>query len=237
MNTPDTGMTTMAGTGPDSPRSHPRATPDRGGGMRPLLSVGLWDIGLPIAAYYGLRLAGVDEPLALLTAAGTTLLRIGWALARERRFDGFAGLMCLVFAIGLGLSYVTGDDRLVLASKSVTTLAIAAALFASLAVGRPAAYGVALRFGATDDRERARWQRLYHAVPGFRRVYVVMTTVWAVVLLIESIIRIPVIYLLPPDAAVPVSYALLGAAITVNLAWAAWYGQRGERRAAEHATS
>jgi hypothetical protein len=198
----------------------------------PLLSVGLWDIGLPVVAYYGLRLAGANEPVALIAAAGTALLRVGWALARERRLDVIAGLTCLVFAIGLGLSYVTGDDRLVLAAKSATTLAIAVALLVSLAAGRPAAFGMALRFGAADDDERGRWDRLYRTAPAFRRVYTVMTAVWAVVLLLESVARIPLIYLLPPDAAVPVSYALLGAAIAACLGWAAWYGRRGERRAA-----
>jgi hypothetical protein len=220
----------------DADLTRPPAAPDRRREGSPLLSVGLWDIGLPIAAYFGLRLAGATETVALLAAGGTSLLRIGWTLARERRFDGFAGIMALVFGIGLGLSYVTGDDRLVLASKSVTTLAISVALFASLAVGKPAAFGVAVRFGAGDDAERAHWHRLYDTVPSFRRVYVVMTAVWAVVMLIESVVRIPVIYLLPADTAVPASYAVLGVAIAVNLGWAAWYGQRGERRATGRTT-
>lgn len=215
----------------------PGTAPDRGRRrMPPMLSVGLWDIGLPVAAYYGLQLAGAAEPLVLLAAAGTTLLRVGWTLARERRFDGFAGLMGLVFGIGLGLYYVTGDERIVMASKSVTTLAIGGVLFASLVVGRPAAFGVALRFGAADDDERARWRRLYDMAPDFRRIYVVTTTIWAAVLLAESIIRIAVIYLLPRDVAVPCSYALLGATIAFCFAWASWYGKRGERRATGRAT-
>lgn len=235
MNTPDAHTTyghgSPVGTEPGAVRPA-GATPHRRS-ANPLLAVGLWDIGLPIIAYYGLRLAGAAEPLALIAAAGTALLRVVWTLARERRIDAFAGLMCLVFAVGLGLSYVTGDERLVLATKSVTTLAIAVVMITSLIVRRPAAFGMAMRFGATDDAERANWQRMYDTVPAFRRVYVVMTTVWAVILLIESIARIPLIYLLPPDTAVPASYVLLGAAITVSLTWAAWYGKRGAQRA-EH---
>ncbi|RKN43162.1 VC0807 family protein [Streptomyces hoynatensis] len=192
----------------------------------------VWDVGLVLAAYAGCRAAGADGAGSLLAATAAASLRTLYVAVRRRSLEGFSAVALLVCATGLGLTFLTGDERAVLAAKSVTTGAVALAFLASLATGRPAAFGVAKRFGAQSEDERARWDGLYAASPAFRRVYVVMTAVWAGALLAESLLRLPLVYLLPPDAAVPASSVLLVGCLLGTAAWSAWYGRRGERRAA-----
>ncbi|MEU8246781.1 VC0807 family protein [Nonomuraea sp. NPDC048916] len=195
---------------------------------RSVLNVLLWDVLPSVATYYLLRMLRIDEYAALLAAASAGLLRVGYVGIRERRLDGFAAFMCLVFGLGLILSFVTGDERLLLAVKSVTTAVVAVVFVGTCLTGRPAAFGVAKRFGAEDARTAARWEALYQAEPGFRRVYVVMTLTWAAALLIESALRIPLVYLLPVDVMTGLSALLLIGTVLLIGVWSAWYGKRGE---------
>jgi hypothetical protein len=198
---------------------------------RSLVKVVLWDVLPSIAAYYLLRAFGVGEYAALLAAAAAGFLRAVYVGVRERRLDGFAAFMCLIFGLGLALAFLTGDARFMLAVKSVTTGVIAAVLAATCLTGRPAAFGLAKRFGAEDAATAARWDELYLAVPAFRRVYLVMTLTWAAALLAESGVRIPLIYLLPLDVMAGLSPVLLVGTLALIALWSAWYGRRGERAA------
>ncbi|MCA2227609.1 VC0807 family protein [Nonomuraea aurantiaca] len=196
----------------------------KGGFVKTILA----DVAPPIAAYYLLRAFHVSEYTALLTATAVGLARTAYIALRERRLDGFAAFTGLVFGIGLVLAFFTGDERFMLAIKSVSTFAIAAVLMATCLIGRPAAFALAIRFGAEDEKTAARWRVLYQADPAFRRVYLVMTVTWALALLAESLIRIPLIYLLPVDVMTGLSTVLLVGTLCLIAAWSAWYGKRGE---------
>jgi hypothetical protein len=70
-----------------------------------------WDVGLPLAAYYGLHALGVADWPALLAATAVAGLRIVWVAVRDRRLNAFATIMLVIFGIGLILSFVSGDAR------------------------------------------------------------------------------------------------------------------------------
>ncbi|MEU7834326.1 MULTISPECIES: VC0807 family protein [unclassified Nonomuraea] len=195
---------------------------------RSMIKVVLSDVLPSVAAYYLLRALHVGEYAALLSAAVVGFLRTVYVAVRERRLDGFAAFMCLLFGLGLVLSFVTGDERFMLAVKSITTGVIAAVLITTCAVHRPAAFSLAKRFGAEDAATAARWDALYVAEPAFRRIYYVMTLTWAAAFLAESAVRLPLIYLLPVDVMAGLSTALLLGTIALIAAWSAWYGKRGE---------
>ncbi|MEV0231739.1 VC0807 family protein [Nonomuraea sp. NPDC050786] len=199
---------------------------------RSLIKVVVGDVLPSIAVYYALRVLGASEYVALPAAAATGVVRAAYVGIRERKLDGFAAFMGLIFGLGLALAFVTGDERFLLAVKSATTGSIAVVLAATCMARRPAAYGIAKRFGAEDAATAARWDRLYEADARFRRVYVVMTLTWAGALLAESAIRIPLIYLLPVDVMAGLSSVLLIGTLVLLAAWSAWYGRRGEQAAA-----
>ncbi|WP_433246949.1 VC0807 family protein [Streptosporangium sp. CA-135522] len=198
-------------------------------GKKGIVSVVLWDVVPMIGTYYGCRALGVSEYAAMLAAASVGFLRVAYVALRQRRFDGFAAFMATVFGVGLVLSFLAGDEKFLLAVKSITN-AIAGLIFlGTCAAGRPAGFAVAKLFGAEDAETARRWEVLYAAEPAFRRVYLVMTLVWGIVLLMESAVRIPLIYLLPTDVMAGLSSLLLLATIGLLGLWAAWYGKRGER--------
>jgi hypothetical protein len=58
-----------------------------------------------------------------------------------------------------------------------------------------------------------------------------MTFVWAGGLLAESALRIPLVYLLPPDVTTGLSTGLLVGTLALLGIWSGWYGKRGERAA------
>ncbi|MFC4854916.1 VC0807 family protein [Actinophytocola glycyrrhizae] len=193
----------------------------------------LLDAGLPLAGYYGLRLAGQSEQLALLAGAALAGLRIVWVAVAHRRFDGVAALLTAVLAVGLVLTFFSGDARFILVKESFGTAAAALVLLAS-ARGNPLVL-VAVRAGAKEEK-RAEIDRLCADVPGFRRSFVLMSVVWGIALLAEAAARVPLVYLLPADVMAGLSVVLLLVVIGLLSVWTAWYAGRVQSRNAPRPT-
>lgn len=199
-------------------------------GGHPLVALLLWDAGLPLAAYYGLRMAGQDARVALLAGAVIAASRIAWVAARHRAFDGVAAMLTTVLALGLALSLVTGDPRFLLLKESFGTAAAALVLLASCATRSPLVL-VAVRAGSSRAK-RAEIDRLCAGSPGFRRAFTRMSAVWGAGLLLEAALRVPLVYLLPVDVMTGLSLVLLLAAVSLLSAWTAWYANRVQSREA-----
>lgn len=199
---------------------------DRGSQLRSLVWPLVWDLGLAIGVYYGLRVAGAGEYLSLLGGSIVAAGRIIWVAVRNRRIEPFAVFLCLVFCTGLGLSFLTGDPRLVLAKDSATSGVAGLAFVVSCLIRHPLAYYASLRFAGPSaaNSVRARWQD-----PEARRGWYLASVVWGVGLLVEASARIWVVYQLPVDEAVAVSNGLMVLAYTVLIAWTI----RSTRRAME----
>ncbi|MBK1783545.1 VC0807 family protein [Prauserella cavernicola] len=204
-------------------------------GGSPLLALLLWDAGLPLAAYYGLRLAGQSEQVSLLAGAVFAAARLAWVGVRQRSFDGFAAMLAAVLAVGLVLSVVSGDARFVLVKESFGTGVAALVLLASCA-GRNPLVLVAVRAGS-NEAKRAEIDRLCAEVPQFRRAFVRMSAVWGVALLLEAIVRVPLVYVLSPDLMAGLSLVLLLAVIAALSAWTMWCAGRVEARYADAAVA
>jgi hypothetical protein len=194
----------------------------------PLIALLLWDAGLPLAAYYGLRLAGQSTTLALLAGAGVAALRITWVAVRHRKFDGFAALLTAVLAISLVLSFVTGDPKFILVKESFATAAAGLILLASCASRAPLVL-VAVQAGS-NKAKRAEIDELCARIPQFRQAFVRMSAVWGVGLLLEAALRVPLVYLLPTDVMTGLSLVMLLAVIGLLSVWTAWYANRVQNR-------
>ncbi|WP_017620036.1 DUF3159 domain-containing protein, partial [Nocardiopsis gilva] len=91
------------------------------------LATGLmWDVGLPVAAFYAARLLGFDAFIALAAGAVAAVLRLLAVAVRQRRFDGFSLLMAAVFVGALALGLITADARMMLVRDSLVTATVAA---------------------------------------------------------------------------------------------------------------
>jgi hypothetical protein len=204
-----------------------------------LIRMMLLDVGLPLLAYYGLHAVGVSDYRALLAGSVVAGLRVAFVALRNRRLDGFAAFLMSLFAVGLALSFVTGDARFMLAKDSVGTAVAGLIFLGTCVVGRPMMFYAAQRFSATTSEKRAWWNTKWQTSPGFRRGFRVMSVVWGVGLLVEAAVRIPLIYLLPIHVMVGLSTVLQVVAFTLLMVWGGWYGKRMRRsgRAAEAARS
>lgn len=198
-----------------------------------MIALLLWDAGLPLAAYYGLRLAGQSEQLALLAGALLAAARIGWVAVLHRTFDGFAALLTAVLAVGLVLSFVSGDTRFILVKESFGTAAAAVVLLAT--ARRNPLVLVAVRAGSKPEK-RAEIDRLCAEVPRFRRSFSLMSVVWGIALLLEAAARVPLVYLLSADVMAGLSVVLLLVVIGLLSVWTAWYAGRVQNRHAPRPT-
>jgi hypothetical protein len=175
-----------------------------------------WDIGATLGVYYGLRLAGVPERIALLTATVLAATRLVWVVVRRRQITWFAALMLTVFGLGLLLTFLVGDARFLLLKDSVVTAGVGAVFLLSAAFGRPLTLSAAQ---TSQPWRAAELDELFHRRADIRRRFVVSAVVWGVGLLLESTARIPLVYTLPFDTMVALSEALLWGTIATLMAW------------------
>ncbi|WP_433278078.1 VC0807 family protein [Pseudonocardia xinjiangensis] len=200
----------------DRPTSDPRPNPTL------VMVRGLaWDVGLPVAAYYALRLAGATDWVALLAASGIAAARTVWGAVRHRTLNQFAVLMLLVYGIGLLLAFVSGDPKALLLKSSLVTAAVGAVfLVTAILGGRPLTLAAAQSF--LPARAEALSER-YRSEPHVRRGFRLTSAVWGVGLLAEAVLRIPLVVLLPVDIGVGASEGLFVATFVALMVWNGWY--------------
>ena len=195
-----------------------------------LIRMMLLDVGLPLLAYYGLHATGVSDYRALLAGTVVAGLRVAFVALRNRTLDGFAGFLMAMFAVGLALSFATGDARFMLAKDSIGTVFAGLIFLGSCVVGRrPMMFYAAQRFSATTSEKRAWWHSMWQTNPAFRRGFRMMSVVWGIGLLTEAAVRIPLIYVLPIHVMVGLSTLLQTAAFALLMTWTVAYGKRMRR--------
>jgi hypothetical protein len=77
--------------------------------------------GAALALFYGLRLAGAHQLLALVLGAVTPLVRIAVTAVRARRLEKLGAFTRRVLAAGTAIGLLTADPRLLLARESDLT--------------------------------------------------------------------------------------------------------------------
>lgn len=187
----------------------------------------VWDVGLSLGAYFAAKWLGADDYVALIAGSGAALLRVLYVAVRMRKFDLFAGVMLVVFGLGFLTSFLTGDARFLLLKESIGTGVAAAAFLVSCAFGRPLLYHAAARLQGDAAAADEKWR----TVPAFRRNLRVMTLTWGAALLVDAVVRIPLIYLLPVEAAVTVSSVLFIASLVLPALWSGWFIKRAQAAA------
>ncbi|WP_038044864.1 MULTISPECIES: VC0807 family protein [Thermocrispum] len=195
---------------------------------KPLLTLLVWDAGFPLAVYYGMRLAGADERLALLTGAICAAARLAFVAVLKRSFDGFAALLAAVLGVGLLLTFISGDEKFLLVKESFSVAAAAVILLVSCFTSKPLVLVVA-RAGSSQAH-RAEIDRLCASIPQFRRAFVLMTAVWGVALLVEAALRVLLVYLVPADVMVALSLVMLLGVVALLSVWTVWYSSRVQAR-------
>ncbi|MEU7179559.1 MULTISPECIES: VC0807 family protein [Streptomyces] len=194
----------------------------RGGGRSPLLESFLpliMDAGVPMASYYLLGGAfGLSEVAALGWSSVVPVARTVWGLVRNRRINGLALLILLANAVGLALSSVTGDPRLMLAKDSGVTGVVGIVVLLSVRGGRPL-MTAGLRPWVTKGSTagNAAWDRLWADSARFRRAERRFSVIWGSALLAECVVRVIGAYTVPVHTMVWLSTVLAVVAIMLAM--------------------
>ncbi|MFI9603209.1 VC0807 family protein [Streptomyces sp. NPDC052043] len=178
----------------------------------------LVDVAVPVGGYYLLKNGfGMSTLAALGWSSVVPALRIGWAVARERRVNAFAALILFVNVVGLLLSLVAGDPRLMVAKDSGVSSAIGVGILVSVALGRPMmTVGMKPWLVKGDAAREAAWARLAAGSAEFRRAEKVFSLVWGVVLLAECVVRVVGAYTLPVDTMVWLGTVILAVSMVIG---------------------
>ncbi|WP_406096833.1 VC0807 family protein [Streptomyces sp. NBC_01013] len=176
----------------------------------------LVDVAVPLASYYLLKAAGTGTFGALAWSSVVPAVRTVWGVVRDRRLNGLAALMVTVNAVGLLLSLVAGDPRLMLLKDSGVSSTIGLVILVTALRGRPM-MTAALRPWLTrgEAAKSAAWQRLSVESDAFRRAEVRFSAVWGAALLAECVVRAAGAYTVPVETMVWAGTVVLGAAMVL----------------------
>lgn len=174
----------------------------------------LLEIVVPVAGYYVLRGFGAGALLALALCALPTVVFVLYRAIRRRTIDALAIFVLTIFAVSVGVSFVTGSPRFMLAKAGWFTGAIGVAFLVSLLLARPLAFTLARSMLAKSPWAAAlrvaEWNELWPRHGWFRRAWRVSTVLWGVALIADAAGRVLMAYALPVDAVPALGTALYG---------------------------
>ncbi|WNI24720.1 VC0807 family protein [Streptomyces sp. ITFR-16] len=176
----------------------------------------LVDVGVPLVSYYVLKAAGLGTFGALAWSSVVPAVRTAWGVARDRRLNALAALMVSVNAVGLLLSLVAGDPRLMLLKDSAVSSTIGLVVLVTALRGRPMmTAGLRPWLTRGEAVKSAAWQRLSTESTAFRRAEVRFSAVWGAALVAECAVRAVGAYTLPVETMVWAGTVVLGVAMVL----------------------
>ncbi|HWC24682.1 MAG TPA: VC0807 family protein [Flexivirga sp.] len=173
-----------------------------------LVAMLAWDVGLPLAAYYLARVTGQTAFWSLMAATIVAGLRVVWGAWRHKRIDAFSAFMMTLFALGMVLSAVTGDARWLLVKGCVVTAIAGLVFLGSAALKRPLTLTVGKRLAAKDPESLAELEQGWRESAEFRAGFIQLALLWGFGLVLESILRLVIIYTTSIDVSVAASAAI-----------------------------
>lgn len=150
----------------------------------------LIDVVLPVAGYHLLSACGLDDFWALTVAGLATAAHTLVTTVRRRRLDGIGALVVLEIALSLVLLAVTRDPRIVLLKPSFYTGVAGVFLLGTCVLGKPFTMDLTrpMAVGGDPVRAAAVDAATTHSA-GYRREHVHLTSVWAVIWIVDAVVR------------------------------------------------
>ena len=207
----------------------------KGGQIRSITMIVIFDVAAPLVAYQLLRSAGMTAVTALLLSGVFPALHVIINAIRHRRLDVVGALVLAGIVVGTVLGLVSHNARLVLVEGSVPTAVFGVACLASLWARHPLMFSFAREFTGPDTAKGQEMTRLWQ-YEGYRRVFRVITVVWGVAFLLEAALRVVIVYNTSTGTALAISKATPFVFFAIMSAWTVAYGthhkRKGERMAA-----
>ncbi|WP_446666420.1 VC0807 family protein [Flexivirga sp. B27] len=182
-----------------------------------LVTMLAWDVGLPLVAYYVARAAGQSAFWSLVAATIVSGLRVAWGAWQHKKIDAFSAFMMTLFALGMVLSAITGDARWLLVKGCVVTALAGLIFLVSAVLKRPLTFTVGKRLAARDPESLAELEQGWRESAELRAGFIQLSLLWGFGLVIESVVRLVVIYTMSLDFSVAASAVIQIAAYAVML--------------------
>jgi hypothetical protein len=182
--------------------------------LRPLIL----DLGVPLASYYLLRTVGVDLVMSLALSSVLPGVRTVIGLVRSRTVNGLAALIVAVNVVSIAVSFWTGDPRVMLAKDGVVTSTLGIGILLSALAGRPLmSAGLKPMLVKADAAKVMAFDRLSGTSARFRRLELMFSAVWGVILLGECAARVFCAFTLPVGTMVWLSTVMTLGAIGLGI--------------------
>jgi len=210
-------------------------TAAKGGQLRSITMIVIFDVAAPLVAYKVLRSAGMTPVTALLLSGVFPALGVTMGAIRHRRLDAIGVLVLAGIAVGTILGLVSHSARLLLVEGSVPTAIFGVACLGSLWARHPLMFSFAREFTGPDTAKGREMTRLWQ-YEGYRRVFRVITAVWGVAFLVEAALRVVIVYNTSTGTALALSkvapFLFAGVMVAWTIAYGAHHKKKGERMAA-----
>jgi intracellular septation protein A len=198
-------------------------------GRAELIWMCVLDVAVPLALFYGLRLAGANQWLALVVSGALPAVRFVVQFVRKRRLEVLSLFTLSVVVVGTAVAVLTTDPRMLLARESYITALIGLWMLGTLLGRRPFIFTATIRLMPESDA--AQWHRDWDGSAQFRRAMRTITILWAGAFLVDAVARVVMAYTLPVDV-VPVLSVVLLVVMLMLVVWLSKeYGRRQMRRA------
>ncbi|MDH6137679.1 hypothetical protein P3T37_007112 [Kitasatospora sp. MAA4] len=157
------------------------------------------DIVVPLAVYYlAHSAAGLGLVASLTLSSVVPAVRTLVGLVRERSVNGLAALMLVVNVVGIALSALAGDPRLMIAKDGAVSSVIGVSILCSAFGARPLmSAGLKPFLTRGEAGPTAVWDRLAAESTAFRRAERGFSAVWGLALVADCGLRIVLAYTLP----------------------------------------
>ena len=150
----------------------------------------------PLALFYGLRAAGMDQWLALMLGAIPPTAHAVYGVVVRRRIDALALFTLSILGLSVASSFITGSPRLLLAKDGWMTAAAGTWILATLwRTPFLQQFLLSLTSGDTHERFMVSWRDS----PAYRHALRMATVMWGAGLLADAVVRVMLAYGLPVD--------------------------------------
>jgi len=207
----------------------------KGGQLRSVTMIVIFDVAAPLVAYKLLRSAGMTAVTALLLSGVFPALGVAIGVIRHRRLDVVGAVVLAGILAGTVLGLVSHSAKLVLVEGSVPTAIFGVACLGSLWARHPLMFSFAREFTGPDTAKGQEMTRLWQ-YEGYRRIFRVITVVWGAAFLIEAALRVVIVYNTSAGTALAISkvtpFVFFGILSAWTVAYGAHHRKKGERMAA-----
>ncbi|MGW3961985.1 VC0807 family protein [Amycolatopsis sp. NPDC005003] len=173
------------------------------------------EIAVPIGVYYALHSLGASDFTALAASGVFPLGRTLYQFAKDRTLNSLALVVLITNVVGMLLTFVTGDARMMIAKDSLGSGITGLVILASAFTAAPIMTKTMRPFLTRGNAEReAAWERLGHNEK-FNAILRRCSVIWGVGFALESSIRIIGAFTLPVPTMVWLSTAIFAGSFAV----------------------